>query len=186
MIITIKSIDEAIAYSYSKLDRKIAIVSITCLDDDLPNFNDKNENILGILELHFNDIERQYGDYKIPVKEDFKELKGFIDKYKNKVDEIVVHCHAGISRSSATASAICKYLNIDDGFIWDSFMYHPNRLVLKLALEELGVSINDNDIEKLYERNEYAHECSPYCEEIENMFEYNESGEVTTINLCIK
>ena len=183
MIITVKSIDEAISYSYSKLDKKIAIVSITCLNDSLPDFNTKNENILGILELHFNDIERPYGDYKIPKKEDFKELKNFIDTYKDAVDEMVVHCHAGISRSSATASAICRYLNIDDSFIWDSFMYHPNSLVFKLALEELGVHINSDEIEKLYKRNEYAHESCPYLKEVEDMFEYNDLGEVTSINL---
>lgn len=183
MIVTVKSIDEAISYSYSKLDKKVAIVSITCLDDSLPKFNMNNENILGILELHFNDIERQYKDYQIPKKEDFKELKQFIDNHKNIVDEIVVHCHAGISRSSATASAICRYLNVDDSFIWDSYMYHPNRLVFRLALEELGVSLNDYEIEKLYKRNDEAQENCPYLEELEEMFVYDNSGKVVSINL---
>lgn len=174
MIISIKDIDSAIAYSHLKLNKKIVIVSITCLNDTLPMFNVKNENILDILELHFNDIERQYGDYQIPKKEDFKELKLFIDKYKDKAEEIVVHCHAGISRSSATASAICRYLNIDDSFIWDSFMYHPNRLVFRLALESLNISISQNELDSLCERNEKAHEFSPYYEEIEEMFEHND------------
>lgn len=183
MVVTVKSIDEAVSYSYSKLNKKIVIVSITCLNDSLPNFNLENENILGILELHFNDIERQYKDYQIPKKEDFKELKKFIDNYKNTVDEIVVHCHAGISRSSATASAICRYLNIDDSFIWDSYMYHPNRLVFKLALEQLGISLNDYEIEKLYKRNEEAQENCPYLEKLEEMFIYDNSGKVVSINL---
>lgn len=170
MIISIKNIDEAINYSYSKLNKKIVIISITCLNDTLPNFNMDNDNILDILELHFNDIERPYGDYKIPKKEDFIGLKEFIDKNIDIVDEIVVHCHAGISRSSATASAICKYLNIDDSFIWDSFMYHPNSLVYRLALEEFGVKVNNEEISCLCKRNERAHEFSPYYEEIEGMF----------------
>lgn len=173
MIITVKDIDSAIAYSHSKLNKKIAIVSITCLNDTLPEFNTGNEDILGILELHFNDIETQYGNYQIPKKEDFKDLKSFIDKYKDLADEIVVHCHAGISRSSATASAICRYLNIDDSFIWDSGLYHPNRLVFKLALENLLVKIDDSEISDLYKRLEIAYELCPYYEEIEDMLKDN-------------
>ena len=173
MIVTIKDMDSAINYSYSKLNKKIVIISITCLNDALPQFNIENENILDILELHFNDIEVQYGDYQIPKKEDFKYLKSFVDKYKNLVEEIVVHCHAGISRSSATASAICRYLNIDDSFIWDSGLYYPNKLVFKLALENLLLEIDNCELkdlyEKLYERLERVYELSPYYEEIEDM-----------------
>ena len=183
MIISIKDIDSAIAYSHSKLNKKIAIISITCLNDTLPAFNVKNEDILGILELHFNDIEREYGDYEIPKKEDFKELKSFIDNHKGRVEEIAVHCHAGISRSSATASAICRYLNVDDSFIWDNFMYHPNRLDFRLALESLGLSINQIELDSLYKRNEYAHELSPYYNETEKMLERNDDGEVVSIRL---
>lgn len=183
MIVTVKSIDEAVSYSYSKLDKKIAIVSITCLNDSLPDFNAKNENILGILELHFNDIDKKYKDYEFPKKEDFIGLKDFIDKYRGVVDEIVVHCHAGISRSSATASAICRYLNLDDSFIWDSFMYHPNSLVFELALEEFKINISSEEITDLYNRNEIAHEFSPYYEEIESMFIYDEDNNVKSIKL---
>lgn len=183
MFVTIKSIDEALSYSYSNLNKKIVIVSITCLNDNLPNFNKDNKNILDILELHFNDIERPYKDYQIPQKEDFKNLKPFIDKYKSLVDEIVVHCHAGISRSSATASAICRYLNVDDSFIWDSFLYSPNKLVFKLALESLDTKISSNEIECLYERNKQSHECSPYYQEIEDMIEYDESGNAKSMKL---
>lgn len=183
MLITIKSIDEAIEYSYSNINKKIAIVSITCLDDTLPNFNKENDKILDILELHFNDIERPYKDYQIPKKEDFENLKSFIDNYKNQVDEIVVHCHAGISRSSATASAICRYLDIDDSFIWDSYLYSPNKLVFQLAIESLDVELSFDKIEELYKRNKQSHECSPYYQEIEDMIEYDESGNVTSMKL---
>lgn len=180
------SMYEAVNHSYKELDKKTAIVSITCPEDKLPNFKVNNDKILGILELHFNDVERDYPGCVAPKKEDFIGLKSFIDSHKDDVEEIIIHCHAGISRSSACATAICQYLNIDDSFIWDSHSYMPNPLVFKLGLEELEVNPKDVDIKGLYERNTMAHECLPYSEEIESMFveEVNEKGErVYSINL---
>lgn len=179
MKVRVMSLYEAVHHSYKELDKRTAIVSITCPDDKLPNFKLDNKQILGILELHFNDVERDYPECVAPKKEDFTGLKDFIDSKKDSVDEIIVHCHAGISRSSACATAICRYLGIDDSFIWDSSSYMPNPLVFKLGLEELGVDLNSIDIKGLYERNTIAHECLPYSEEVESMFskKVNDNGE---------
>ena len=96
---------------------------------------------LKILRLWFNDIDRPY-ENKEPKQKDFVGLKAFIDTFKDnpEVKDIIVHCAAGISRSSAVAAAICQYLGLNElDIIWSNYIYVPNTLVYKLALKELGL-----------------------------------------------
>ena len=151
MKVEIRSLQEILTFKRLKIDENVAIVSIRCPDEDKLDFSE-HSNIIDVLTLKFNDIDRDYPDYPAPKQEDFKGLKEFINLNKSRVDRIIVHCHAGISRSSACASAICKYLNIKDSFIWDSAKYHPNPLVFKLSLNELGVTLTEDELKFLYSR----------------------------------
>lgn len=151
MIIEVKSLFEISNLIKRRSDTKTVIVSIRCPEDTALDFSEC-DNILDSITLKFNDIDRDYPGYPAPKKEDFYGLKEFIDKYKDNVDRIIVHCHAGISRSSACASAISRYLNINDNFIWDSGKYCPNKLVFKFSLEELEFNIDEDIMDDLYSR----------------------------------
>lgn len=156
MKITIMSQDNAIKYS-KETSNNILIVSITSNINEKVNF--EGNNIHNIFRMYFNDIEYDIGLYKAPSKNDFMGLKNFLDKNLNdSIDEVVVHCHAGISRSSACASAITRYLKMDDTNIWRSDKYIPNKLVYILSLNELGINISDEELISLYDMNYKAHE----------------------------
>lgn len=143
MEIKVMSRIKAIEHSIKSDIKKCIIVSINSLDSDSTYFY-YNEKIIDILPLYFNDIERDYGESIAPRQEDFIGLKEFIDTHKDNVDEIIVHCAAGISRSSAVAAAICQYLDLDEfNTIWNCHNYIPNSLVYKLALRELGLEWNE-------------------------------------------
>ncbi len=63
---------------------------------------------------------------------DAKNIVDFVEAFKNEVDLIVVHCEAGISRSSATAGALSLILNGSDKEFFKG--YHPNMLVYRKIL----------------------------------------------------
>lgn len=145
MKVTVMSRLEAISHSTKSNINKCVIVSINSLNSNKTWFHD-NEQILDIYPLFFNDIERDYEDSLAPVEKDFIGLKDFIDTYKDMVDEIIVHCAAGISRSSAVAAAICKYLNLNElETIWKQHCYIPNALVYKLTKKELDLEWNEEE-----------------------------------------
>lgn len=148
---------QAINYSYLKNNPDTAIVSISTPNDFKPSFYlNKDSTIKDVIYLRLNDIEEDIYingrlRYKSATLDNLKGLKDFIDK--NKHLDIIVHCDAGISRSSAIAIAIHRYLGLDDSWIWNSNEYYPNRLVLRLALEEFGINQTIDDFKELIELN---------------------------------
>lgn len=143
MKITVMSRLQAIEHSIKSNIEKCIIISINSLNDEATYFYD-NSNIRAIFFLYFNDIERDYEKSIAPRQKDFNGLKDFIDSFKDNDDikEIIIHCAAGISRSSAVAAAICQYLKIDEyKTIWSKPCYIPNILVYRLAINELGLKM---------------------------------------------
>ena len=69
-------------------------------------------------------------------EEDAKNIVSFVKKWYNKVDTIIVHCNAGISRSSGVCAAIMKGMTGDDSQIFDNPKYVPNTTCYKVVLEE--------------------------------------------------
>ena len=111
---------------YDKITEPCIIISIYC-PADTPARIEKTEFVKDILFLAFDDVEedRTYG-YKPMSKEDGVLVRDFVEKFKNEVNEIIVHCDAGVSRSAGIAAAIGKYLNGDDMFIFGRPRYCPN------------------------------------------------------------
>lgn len=64
---------------------------------------------------------------------DAKNIVDFVETFKNEVDLIVVHCEAGISRSSATAGALSLVLNGSDKEFFEG-TYYPNMFVYRKIL----------------------------------------------------
>ena len=161
--------DNAIEYA-KYTNKKIAIISIVGENESPIDFI--GDNIVNIFRMFFNDIERPIGKYKAPDRKDFIGLKEFLDNNIDKIEEILVHCHAGISRSSGCASAITRYIGVDDNFIWSSYKYVPNRLVFKHALEELEIDLSNDTIQDLYSINDEAHMINLEAfEDVNSLFE---------------
>jgi predicted protein tyrosine phosphatase len=139
MKIKVMSRLEAIQHSFLKEIPTCAIVSISSGSTNPTFYLGQDTQVKGIYYMSFDDITTEIEGYKACQPSDFGGLGQFINQYKDTVDEIIVHCHAGISRSSATASAICKYLGEDDSFIWNSGDYSPNNRVYEIACGALGV-----------------------------------------------
>ena len=57
----------------------------------------------------------------------------FVDKYRESIGAVVVHCEQGMSRSPAVVAALCKAMGGDDRRFWRE--YQPNRYVYRLVLE---------------------------------------------------
>lgn len=92
-------------------------------------------------------FDRLYPDnnYHIFDEDDFKKTHDFIEKYKD--SHFVVHCDAGVSRSSATALAIAKELAPEDyQKLLNLGIYFPNVLIYSYLVEG---KFND----KLYKKN---------------------------------
>jgi hypothetical protein len=176
MNIKVMSRQEALAYSYKQDVDNYIIVSISCPDETGPIFYTpsklKDIKRKGILRLWFNDIDRPY-ENKEPKEEQFIGLKAFIDTFKDnpEVKDIIVHCAAGISRSSAVAAAICQYLGLNElDIIWSNYIYVPNTLVYKLALKELGLKWCEEQFAYYLAMNKLERDKLEIPEDIENLF----------------
>ena len=105
-----------------------------------------NEHIVDTLKLWFDDIwekEHEDEDLKLMRKTDAIKIKMFIDTYKDKVNNIAVHCTAGISRSGAVGCVISRYLNGDDSYLLATGKYIPNKYVYKLMCETFGLEYSE-------------------------------------------
>ena len=124
-----------------------AIISISTPNVDYTGYPveaeaDDENRVVAILSIEFMDADNP-GDYDVygsittiddlMTDEDAKKIVAFVEKYKDK--RILVHCDAGISRSSAVTAAILKHYTGDDSMIFDSRWYNPNRWVYRKVLE---------------------------------------------------
>lgn len=143
---------EAQSYSYHQNIDDCIIISINEPDMKLTNFDRTNTKIKGILRLYFDDISEPTAKYLTMSEDDARKIHTFIDVYKDKVNTIIVHCAAGISRSAGVACALSVYLNGTDRDIWTSGEYQPNRLCYQLLLKELGLyNYTDEEWNKIVE-----------------------------------
>ena len=131
-------------------DKPYIVISIT--DPNLfRQFFPKSKNRLDVLRLQFHDwtkdalekhgkelVEQGYVFFN---KRMAKEIIEFINKYRDKIELIMIHCEAGISRSAAVGAALAKCLGQSNmHFFLDHRMY-PNDLVYWTILDEwFGIS----------------------------------------------
>ena len=136
--IQICSLENARETDHSIYDGVITIED--SLEDDPLRIN--NELCLQLV-LCFDDISIPVDDYILPQKKHIEKALDFADSIGN--GSLIIHCVAGISRSSAIALAIiAKSLGIgkEDQAIKELQILNPyclpNKLVVKLADEILG------------------------------------------------
>lgn len=122
-----------------ELSERTAIVSINS-PGSAPVAFAEGPWLLGVFRMQFYDVEMDYAGMRAAVQEDFSGLRAFVDRMADAGAVcFLVHCGAGISRSSATAQAISDYLGADLDVFSDP-RYMPNPHVLELARRELGVT----------------------------------------------
>ena len=108
--------ENAKKYSYEIHDETSVIISIYDTTDSPNHFNKYiNNGIKAVLYVQFDDVDKTYIDnknniYNIAIdKTNAHKIVKFAKMYWDKVNTIIVHCGAGVSRSVACAAAIAKY-----------------------------------------------------------------------------
>ena len=128
------------------------IISIKSSWDKIPPnlYITNTNNVKDILFLSFDDIEiidTKQTKKGLITKSQAKEIVYFIEKWKNSIDKIIVHCDGGISRSAGVMAAIQRYLINDDSKIFNVKNKRPNITcylsIIKAFEEEFGWSINN-------------------------------------------
>ena len=99
------------------------------------------------LRLEFHDLEKSNNDLNsvLPTYEDIAKVIDFINSIANWNGAMLIHCHAGISRSTAIALIVWAYL-LGSGGEEQALAYvltarpqaRPNRLIVKLGDELLN------------------------------------------------
>lgn len=99
----------------------------------------------GVLEVDFHDIEFDGNPYRYKsiTDEDAREIAAFVleSQERGEWPLLIVHCEAGVCRSSAVAAALYKFLNNkSDAFFWDENKggYLPNKLVYQRMMDAFG------------------------------------------------
>lgn len=88
--------------------------------------------------LYFTAVDPTAYD-KTPKKDEINiSIYGAFMKYKDRVEQIIVHCDAGYSRSPAVAAALAKALGMSDEVYFSSGQYCPNRHVYRMMMNELA------------------------------------------------
>ena len=114
------------------------IISITDPLSTLNTFS-QNRNIVSICRVQFDDVTRENAgpDDILMRVQDAQKIRDYVRAYADKVECIIVHCEAGISRSAGVMAAIQKYLLGDDSEIFNSNLYLPNEHCYRLMTSAL-------------------------------------------------
>lgn len=146
---------EAFRYVYNHCgydkNKDFAILSIQEYDQDTMGIEYKpGGHLKAALNINFSDInsislkmdDKPY--VKLMTDEDAVKIKNYIDSLnkRDNIDELIIHCHAGVSRSSAVAAAILKVFNNDDSDIFNAGIYAPNMFVYNKILKVYGMENN--------------------------------------------
>lgn len=152
MIFKVMSRRNACKYTYSpECMFDCIIVSITDVGSSPNYFNKENKHVKAILSLQFDDVD--YGQVNCITSEDARMIVDFVSKWSNKVNLVIVHCEAGISRSAGVCAALMKIFNGDDFEIFDNSRYAPNMTCYRAVLESYFRFYNSEEAEEKFRHN---------------------------------
>lgn len=128
----VMGVHEAKRYSMKPTGKIIAVISISDTEGEFPCFGSAFKYKCF---LRFNDVES--GEYGCITPEDGIKIKNFVNEMLRfgNIDEIVVHCTAGVSRSAGVCAAIMKAITGDDMQIFRNGNFCPNMTCYKTVLE---------------------------------------------------
>jgi predicted protein tyrosine phosphatase len=108
----------------------------------------QNEFTRAVLHLAFHDLDQDpgpafravYGEPALMTELQARDVKDFVSQYAwaefYPIEEIIVHCDAGHSRSPAVAAALSVWLNGDDRLV-RKYYTRPNAYVYRTLLNVL-------------------------------------------------
>ena len=114
-----------------------AYIVISIYDPEREKPNVKHQaGLRAVLQLAFHDAEPTGSptlDRQLTMMSDdqAREIWRFVDRHKDAVGTVVVHCEGGISRSPAVAAALCARLGGDEAHFFQAFQ--PNGHVYRLV-----------------------------------------------------
>ena len=100
-------------------------------------------NLLALLQLEFYDADLDRPEYEAEHlfnRYHAEQILDFVEELQGKIDLLMVHCEAGMSRSPAVGAAIAK-LGWDDDRVFFK-QYTPNMKVYR-TLMEIGMERKD-------------------------------------------
>lgn len=111
------------------------IISVACPGSEVNFKKDLNPYCLDILKINFDDCDNSNSELIEMKIEDANNIWEFIKKYENKIEGIIVHCLAGMSRSAAIAAAISEKYNGHDSNIFKT--HTPNMHVYRMMINSM-------------------------------------------------
>ena len=139
--IVVMSRSEARRFSFNKNIPPCIIISINT--DGVHNNFSRNQNIKAIKHFTFDDVEDGSGAITQGIANGIADfVRGWIDR----VDTVVVHCDAGVSRSAGVGAAIMKWANNDDSPIFDDGRFCPNMRCFRYMLNALMCDVPEKEI----------------------------------------
>jgi predicted protein tyrosine phosphatase len=123
-----------------------ALISISTSEEEIVANKDilLHKGCIDYIECVFADItKKEQEEFRMDHLEVFsektaKKIIGFIDRIKDNVDILVVHCDAGVSRSGAVGVFACRYLKLDEKEFRRQNSVLPNMYVLQVLNEASG------------------------------------------------
>lgn len=112
-------------------DKPWAAISVATYSEDWPNLSE--ENRVGLLQLAFHDIDEAIYGYGLISEDQAFQVLEFVDQVWDKIETLLIHCEAGISRSPAIAAAISRIKIGHDGGYFNTHI--PNRYVYRALLK---------------------------------------------------
>lgn len=124
----------AVEYCKKEHTHSSIIISISSANGHKPRLVKTDHNkVVAVLYLFFDD--EVVGDNTFS-DEQAEQVIRFVDAWKSKVERLVVHCDAGVSRSAAVCAAIKRYLGFDNQDIFKNQQYEPNPLVYETLIQQ--------------------------------------------------
>ena len=137
-------------YSFDTAIEKTIIVSINDVADEANQFA-SNPKIIDTCSLFFDDVEGN--EANCMTRWDADNIIRFINQHLNHIEQIVVHCGAGVSRSAGVCAALMLIINGDDSAIFDNGQYCPNMHCYRLVLESYFGYYDKEAADEKFRRN---------------------------------
>lgn len=113
---------------------KAIVIWITCVDESEEIDPVYKNGIIAWKDFLFDDVDGKAPGL-FPINDlDACYIIDYVYYFRNQVDEVIVSCEAGYSRSAAVGAALSKWFNNNDDEFF-SGKYCPNRLVYRKVLE---------------------------------------------------
>ena len=145
MDIVIMNRSDARSESFRKNRPDTAIISIT---DHRLEYNafSKLPWIKAVLKLKFDDVTADSAFGQCITDKDAEAIRAFVERTKDQVKRIIVHCEAGVSRSAGVAAALMKVLNGDDMAIFQNKLFCPNMTCYRKVLTAFFGKVDEEDL----------------------------------------